>query len=82
MRLILASLDEKDRAASLATYYVLSYLSMSLPAVAAGAAAQRFGLGTATHAYALVAALLAVAALAALAASRRAAARPADDHLR
>lgn len=82
VRLILASLDEKDRAASLATYYVLSYLSMSLPAVAAGAAAQRFGLGTATHAYALVAALLAVAALAALAASRRAAARPADDHLR
>ncbi|MGV9270518.1 MFS transporter [Kitasatospora sp. NPDC003701] len=82
MRLVLASLDEQDRAGALATYYVLSYLSMSLPAIAAGAATRRVGLGTATHAYALLAALLAVAALAALAASRRAAARPAADHLR
>ncbi|GAA1931560.1 MFS transporter [Streptantibioticus ferralitis] len=82
LRMILASLDEQDRAATLAAYYVLSYLSMSLPAVAAGAATQHYGLGTASHAYAILAALLAVAALAALAASRRGAAHPADNHLR
>jgi MFS family permease len=82
LRMILTSLDEQDRAATLAAYYVLSYLSMSLPAVAAGAATQLYGLETASHAYAIIAALLAVAALAALAASRRRAAHPADDHLR
>ncbi|WP_329576097.1 MFS transporter [Kitasatospora sp. NBC_01250] len=81
LRLILDSLDERDRAASLAAYYVLSYLSMSLPAIAAGAATQRYGLGTAAHAYAVIAALLAVAALAALARSRHAAPRTTPDHL-
>ncbi len=79
--MILASLDEQDRAATLAAYYVLAYLSMSLPAVAAGAVAQHYGLGTASHAYAALAALLALAALAALTASRRGTPRPADDHL-
>ncbi len=43
--MLLASLDERDRAATLAAYYILSYLSMSLPAVAAGAAAQHYGAG-------------------------------------
>ncbi|MDU0300791.1 hypothetical protein [Streptomyces sp. PAL114] len=66
----LASLDEQYRAATLAAYYVLSYLSMSLPAIAAGAATQCYGLRTTSHAYAAVAALLAAAALTALAVSR------------
>ncbi|MGW2089890.1 MFS transporter [Streptomyces sp. NPDC001880] len=79
LRMLLASLDERDRAATLAAYYILSYLSMSLPAVAAGAATQHYGLGTTSHAYAITAALLALAALAALAASRRGAARPEAD---
>ncbi|WP_108999113.1 MFS transporter [Streptomyces rishiriensis] len=85
LRMLLASLDERDRAATLAAYYILSYLAMSLPAVAAGAATQHYGLGTTSHAYAIIAALLALAALAALAtltASRRVAARPEADRFR
>ncbi|MEU0969230.1 MFS transporter [Streptomyces sp. NPDC005917] len=82
LRMMLASLDEGDRAATLAAYYVLSYLSMSLPAIAAGAATQRFGLRTASLTYALAAALLAVAAAAALTASGRKALHTTDDHLR
>ncbi|MER5908241.1 MFS transporter [Streptomyces mirabilis] len=82
LRMMLASLDERDRAATLAAYYVLSYLSMSLPAIAAGAATQHFGLRTTTHAYAMAAALLAVAAVAALARSRRRALHTTDDRLR
>jgi MFS family permease len=81
LRMTLASLDARDRAATLAAYYVLSYLSMSLPAVAAGAATQHYGLRTAAHAYAVAAALLAVAAAAALAASRGRAAHSAHDDL-
>ncbi|MBO8186416.1 MFS transporter [Streptomyces spirodelae] len=67
LRMILASLEEADRATTLAAYYVLSYLAMSLPAVAAGAATQLYGLATTSHTYAVVSALLALAALAALA---------------
>ncbi|MGW4037749.1 hypothetical protein ACWEIM_15915 [Streptomyces sp. NPDC004778] len=52
---------------------------MSLLAVAAGAAAQHYGLGVTSHAYAITAALLALAALAALTVSRRGAARPEAD---
>ncbi|WPW21854.1 MFS transporter [Streptomyces sp. HNS054] len=70
LRMLLASLDERYRAATLAAYYVLSYLSMSLPAIAAGAATQHSGLRTTSHAYAVMAALLAAAALTALAVSR------------
>lgn len=81
LRMTLASLDEQDRAATLAAYYVLSYLSMSLPAIAAGAATQYYGLRTTAHAYAIVAALLTVAALAALAVSRRRAAHSAHNDL-
>ncbi|MBU3060984.1 MFS transporter [Nocardia sp. NEAU-G5] len=83
LRLLLASLDERDRAATLAAYYVLSYLSMSLPAIAAGVATRHYGLGATSHAYTLIAALLAVAALAALAVSPRRAAvtHPATEHL-
>ncbi|WP_224275609.1 MFS transporter [Streptomyces sp. LS1784] len=82
LRMMLASFDEGDRAATLAAYYVLSYLSMSLPAIATGAAAQHFGLRTASLAYAVAAALLAVAAAAALTASGRKALRITDGHLR
>jgi len=39
---------------------------MSLPAIAAGAAAQHYGLRTTAHAYTIATALLAAAALAAL----------------
>ncbi len=81
LRMMLASLDEEDRAATLAAYYVLSYLSMSLPAIAAGAATQHYGLRTTAHAYAVAAALLAVAALAAPAVSRRRAAHSAHNNL-
>ncbi|MFF9138312.1 MFS transporter [Streptomyces albogriseolus] len=70
LRMLLASLDEQYRAATLAAYHVLSYLSMSLPAIAAGAATQHYGLRTTSHAYAVIAALLAAAALTALAVSR------------
>ncbi|MEV5546800.1 MFS transporter [Streptomyces sp. NPDC052309] len=72
---------EGDRAATLAAYYVVSYLSMSLPAIAAGAATQHVGLRTASHTYALAAAVLAVAAAAALTASRRTAPHTADGRL-
>ncbi|MEU6774732.1 MFS transporter [Streptomyces sp. NPDC046759] len=82
LRMMLTSLGEQDRAATLAAYYVLSYLSMSVPAIAAGAATQHFGLRTTSHTYAVAAALLAVAAVAALTASRRKAPHAADDHLR
>ncbi|WP_433236611.1 MFS transporter [Actinomadura nitritigenes] len=71
LHMLLASLRQRDRAATLAAYYVLSYLSMSLPAIAAGAATQHFGLRTAAHTYAVGAALLAVAAVSALTVSRR-----------
>ncbi|MFJ9589072.1 MFS transporter [Streptomyces acidicola] len=81
IRMTLASLDERDRAATLAAYYVLSHLSMSLPAIAAGAATQHFGLRTAAHAYATAAALLVVAAAAALAVSRGRAAHRAHNDL-
>ncbi|MCI0385451.1 MFS transporter [Streptomyces sp. CNQ085] len=76
LRMLLAPLDERDRAATLAAYHILSYLSMSLPAVAAGAAVQHYGLEATSHAYAITAALL---ALVALTASRRGAARPEAD---
>ncbi|MCP2260996.1 putative arabinose efflux permease, MFS family [Streptoalloteichus tenebrarius] len=71
LRMILPSRDEQGGAATVASYYVLSYLSMSLPAIAAGAATQHYGLGTTSHACAVAAALLSVAALAVLAATRR-----------
>ncbi|WP_405463946.1 MFS transporter [Streptomyces jietaisiensis] len=70
LRTLLDSLDEQHRAATLAAYYVLSYLSMSLPAVAAGIATRHYGLRTTSHVYAVIAALLAAAALTALAVSR------------
>ncbi|WP_301125385.1 MFS transporter [Streptomyces cacaoi] len=70
LRMTLTALEAADRAGALAAYYVLSYLSMSLPAVVAGAATQHHGLRTTAHAYAVVATLLALAALGALAASR------------
>ncbi|MGE9693307.1 MULTISPECIES: MFS transporter [unclassified Streptomyces] len=76
LRMLLASLDGRHRAATLAAYYVLSYLSMSLPAIAAGAATRYYGLGATSHAYAVTAALLAAAALAALSVSRRTRSRP------
>ncbi|MET8750258.1 MFS transporter [Streptomyces sp. NPDC004667] len=80
LRMMLGSLGHGDSAAALATYYILSYLSMSLPAIAAGVATQHFGLRTTCLVYAAAAALSAVAAAAALTASGRKAPRSADDH--
>ncbi|MEV5826789.1 MFS transporter [Spirillospora sp. NPDC052242] len=82
LRMLLAPLHQRDRAATLASYYVLSYLSMSLPAIAAGAATQHFGLPATSHAYTMGSALLAAAAVAALAARRREALPTAADHAR
>ncbi|WP_438309858.1 MFS transporter [Streptomyces sp. HUAS TT3] len=79
LRMTLAALPEDDRAATVAAYYVLSYLSMSLPAIAAGAATQRYGLATASQSYAVAAGLTAVAALGALTAARRREARRTPD---
>ncbi|WP_433541832.1 MFS transporter [Streptosporangium sandarakinum] len=81
LRMTLASLYEQDRAATLAAYHVLSYLSMSLPAIVAGAATQHYGLRTAAHAYAIACALLAVTALAVLTVSRGRTVHHAHDHL-
>lgn len=66
LRMAADGLDGEDRAGTLAAYYVISYLAMSLPAIAAGAAAEGYGLRTAAHAYAGAAALLGLAASAAL----------------
>ncbi|MFD9053416.1 MFS transporter [Streptomyces zaomyceticus] len=63
LRMTLAKVSSRQRAATLATYYVLSYLSMSLPAIAAGAATVRYGLETAVHLYGGAVSLLSLAAV-------------------
>ncbi|MBC2904682.1 MFS transporter [Streptomyces cupreus] len=71
VRMTLAPVSAKDRAATLAAYYVLSYLSMSIPAIAAGAATTLYGLTTAVLLYGLAVAALSVAAVTALSLSRK-----------
>ncbi|MFI1919399.1 MFS transporter [Nocardia sp. NPDC020380] len=73
LRMMLASLEERERAATLAAYYVLSYVSMSLPVIAAGAAIRHYGLSTTSQTYAVGTAVLGMAAVAVLTVSRRAA---------
>ncbi|MFE6747465.1 MFS transporter [Kitasatospora purpeofusca] len=75
LRMLLAALDDGDRATTLAAYYVLCYLAMSLPAVAAGAGTQQVGLRTVSAVYAASTALLAVVAAVALAVFGRKASR-------
>ncbi|MFJ1705912.1 MFS transporter [Kitasatospora sp. NPDC088346] len=76
MTMTLAPLVQDDRAAALASFNVLCYLSMGLPAMAAGAATQHGGPRVTAHGYLAGAALLALIAVAALVAARRPAAGP------
>lgn len=71
LRLLLAPAAPRERAGTLAAYYVLSYLAMSVPAVLAGFLTTRYGLRTAVPLYAGPAGLLALAAFIALATSGR-----------
>ncbi|NEA53441.1 MFS transporter [Streptomyces sp. SID13666] len=62
LRTVVGSVPAGDKGGTLASYYVLSYLAMSLPAIGAGALTTGFGLRTAALAYAgCVAALAAIA---------------------
>ncbi|MFC9819463.1 MFS transporter [Streptomyces erythrochromogenes] len=70
MRMVLARVPQADRSTTLAAYYALSYVAMSLPAVGAGVLTQSYGLRTAAHLYAGLVALLATAALLTLALTR------------
>ncbi|MFJ1565742.1 MFS transporter [Streptomyces erythrochromogenes] len=70
MRMVLARVPQSDRSTTLAAYYVLSYVAMSLPAVGAGVLTQSYGLRTAAHLYAALVSLLATAALLTLALTR------------
>ena len=60
-----AALLEKlrERAGLLATFYVMSYLAFSLPAVAAGLSVPLIGLSAVAYAYGAVVILLAVISL-------------------
>lgn len=61
LRSTLPLAEPHERAGLMAAFYVLSYLAFSLPALAAGAAAHRFGLAPTTDVYACTLALLALA---------------------
>ncbi|MFJ3231852.1 MFS transporter [Streptomyces sp. NPDC086787] len=74
LRLLLPPAAPDERAGTLAAYYVLSYLAMSVPAVLAGLLTNLYGLSTAVSMYGGTVILL---ALAGLAGSARAAHRPA-----
>ncbi|MFD0312858.1 MFS transporter [Streptomyces flavalbus] len=63
LRLTLAALPGHGRTGTLAAYQVLCYLSMSLPAVAAGAATVHHGLTAVAHAHATSTAVLAALSL-------------------
>ncbi|MFJ8621918.1 MFS transporter [Kitasatospora sp. NPDC093550] len=60
LRLLLPPAAPGERAGTLAAYYVLSYLAMSVPAVLAGLLTNLYGLGTAVSLYALTVVLLAL----------------------
>ncbi|WP_371502464.1 MFS transporter [Kitasatospora sp. NBC_00374] len=70
MTMTLAPLHQRDRAAALASFHVLSYLSMGLPAMAAGALTQLHGPRLTAHGYVTGAAVLALVAAVSLAAGR------------
>ncbi|MFI9103300.1 MFS transporter [Streptomyces fildesensis] len=71
LRTVLGSVPAGEKGGTLASYYVLSYLAMSLPAIGAGALTAGFGLRTAALAYAGCVAVLAGIAVAALSATLR-----------
>ncbi|AGP59761.1 MFS transporter [Streptomyces rapamycinicus] len=71
LRLLLAPAAPEERSGTLAAYYVLSYLAMSVPAVIAGLLTTWYGLRAAVALYAGPAGLLALAALVALTTGHR-----------
>jgi MFS family permease len=79
---ITAGVAPGHRAGLMASVFVVGYLAFSLPSVAAGIAAEEFGLVRTAEVYGAVVVLLALLALASLLrARRRLARRPADDQL-
>ncbi|GAA1961930.1 MFS transporter [Kitasatospora viridis] len=64
LRLLLGPAAPDERAGTLASYYVLSYLAMSIPAVLAGLLTNLYGLRTAVAVYAVTVVLLALGGLA------------------
>ncbi|MFF3653117.1 hypothetical protein ACFYXV_31320 [Streptomyces sp. NPDC002181] len=64
LRLLLPPAAPGERAGTLAAYYVLSYLAMSVPAVLAGLLTNLYGLQTAVSLYAATVVLLALTGLA------------------
>ncbi|MFE3638691.1 MFS transporter [Streptomyces sp. NPDC059168] len=71
LRAVVDSVPARGKGGTLASYYVLSYLAMSLPAVGAGALTAGFDLRAAALAYAGCVAALATVAVATLTASLR-----------
>ncbi|AQS66173.1 MFS transporter [Streptomyces pactum] len=71
LRAVVDSVPAWEKGGTLASYYVLSYLAMSLPAIGAGALAAGFGLRAAALAYACCVAVLATVAVATQSATLR-----------
>lgn len=71
LRAVVDSVPTREKGGTLASYYVLSYLAMSLPAIGAGALTAGFGLRAAALAYAGCVAVLATVAVATLTAPLR-----------
>ena len=66
IRRLLPLTTPEERAGTLAAYYVVSYLAMSVPAILAGVLTSRYGLTTAVSLYAGAVVLLVLATLAVL----------------
>jgi len=73
MRSLVPLAQAHERAGLMSTFFVLSYLAFSLPAIAAGLTAGRFGLQAASVGYGLVLVTLGVVALAMMARQKSAA---------
>ncbi|MFF1548917.1 MFS transporter [Streptomyces sp. NPDC058291] len=71
LRAVVGSVPAREKGGTLASYYVLSYLAMSLPAIGAGALTAGFGLRAAALAHAGCVAVLATVAVATLTAPLR-----------
>ncbi|MFH8801184.1 MFS transporter [Streptomyces sp. NPDC017936] len=71
LRAVVDSVPARKKGGTLASYYVLSYLAMSLPAIGAGALTAGFGLRAAALAHAGCVAVLATVAVATLTAPLR-----------
>ncbi|MFI2424309.1 MFS transporter [Streptomyces sp. NPDC018955] len=71
LRAVVDSVPAREKGGTLASYYVLSYLAMSLPAIGAGALAAGFGLRAAALVHAGCVAVLATVAVTTLTASLR-----------